>query len=272
MMRMTRAAFLKSAVLGVAMAGLIVSCGGGGESSDSAEAPAGGGDSVLSVGTEPGFPPFESVSASGDIEGFDIDLMNAIAEKSGKTIEFQSLPFDGLIPALQSGSIDAAISGMTITDERRETVDFSNPYFKAGLAIAVQKGNTDIETLDDLQGKRIAAQIGTTGADAANSVEGATVTTFDSAPLALQELANGNVDAVVNDAPATLDAIATGNIPNIEVVGQLLTEEFYGIAMPQGSANLEAINTGLEEVKADGTYAEIYQKWFKTEPPAEMVE
>ncbi len=275
-MRMTRAAFLKSAVLGVAMAGLVVSCGGGGDSGSSADAPAdtsaGGGDSVLTVGTEPGFPPFELVSDSGDIEGFDIDLMNAIAEKSGKTVEFQSLPFDGLIPALQSGSIDAAISGMTITDERKQTVDFSDPYFKAGLAIAVQKGNTDVKTLDDLNGKRIAAQIGTTGADAANSVEGATVTTFDSAPLALQELANGNVDAVVNDAPATLDAIATGNIPNIEVVGQLLTEEFYGIALPQGSDNTEAINTGLEEVKTDGTYAEIYQKWFKAEPPADMVE
>ncbi len=272
-MRMTRAAFLKSAVLGVAMAGLIVSCGGSDSADTAADGEAtGGGDSVLTVGTEPGFPPFELVDDSGEIVGFDIDLVNAIAEKAGKTVEFQSLPFDGLIPALQSGTIDAAVSGMTITEERQQTVDFSDPYFKAGLAIAVQSGTTDIQTLDDLEGKRIAAQIGTTGADAANSVEGATVTTFDSAPLALQELANGNVDAVVNDAPATLDAIATGNIPNVEVVGQLLTEEFYGIAMPQGSENLEAINAGLAEVKSDGTYAEIYRKWFDAEPPADMVE
>lgn len=268
-MKMTRAAFVKSAILGMATAGLLVACGGGGGDTG---ASGDGGDSVLSVGTEPGFPPFESMSASGELEGFDIDLMNAIAEKVGKTVEFESLPFDGLIPALQGGSINAAISGMTITDERQATVDFSDPYFKAGLAIAVQESTTDIKSLEDLKGKRIAAQIGTTGADAANSVEGATVTTFDSAPLALQELANGNVDAVVNDAPATLDAIATGNIPGIEVVGELLTEEFYGIAMPQGSENLEAINEGLSEVKADGTYAELYQKWFGTEPPADMVE
>ncbi len=271
-MKMTRAAFVKSAILGMATAGLLVACGGDGGDTGAGGDTGGGGDSVLSVGTEPGFPPFESMSASGELEGFDIDLMNAIAEKAGKTVEFESLPFDGLIPALQGGSINAAISGMTITDERKETVDFSDPYFKAGLAIAVQEGTTDITSLEDLQGKRIAAQIGTTGAETANSVEGATVTTFDSAPLALQELANGNVDAVVNDAPATLDAIATGNIPGIEVVGELLTEEFYGIAMPQGSENLEAINEGLSEVKADGTYAELYQKWFGTEPPADMVE
>ena len=258
-MKLTRSAFLRNAAVGLFAAGLLAACGGG------------SGEDTLSVGTEPGFPPFESMSESGELEGFDIDLMNAIGERAGKTIEFESLPFDGLIAALQGGSIDAAISGMTITEEREESVDFSDPYFKAGLAIAVQESTTDIQSLDDLEGKRIAVQIGTTGADAANSVPNAEVTTFDSAPLALQELANGNVDAVINDAPATLDAIATGNIPNVEVVGELLTEEFYGIALPQESDNLEAINTALAEVKADGTYAELYQKWFDAEPPAEMV-
>jgi len=262
MMKLTRSAFLKStirsAALGVFTAGLLIACGGA-ETTD---------DNVLSVGTEPAFPPFESVGDDGELEGFDIDLMNAIGEKAGKTIEFNSLPFDGLIPALQGDSIDAAISGMTITEERAQTVDFSDPYFKAGLAIAVAEGNTDINTLDDLEGKRIAVQIGTTGAETAEGVPDATVSTFDSAPLALQELANGNADAVVNDAPATLDAIATGNIPGITVVGELLTEEFYGIAMPQGSENVEIVNTALSEMIEDGTYAEIYKKWFDAEPPA----
>ncbi|MEL6263064.1 MAG: basic amino acid ABC transporter substrate-binding protein [Cyanobacteria bacterium J06626_6] len=261
MMTLTRSAFLRSALrsaaLGVLTAGLLVSCGGGG----------GTDDNVLSVGTEPAFPPFESVNDSGELEGFDIDLMNAIGEKAGKTVEFNSLPFDGLIPALQGASIDAAISGMTITEERAATVDFSDPYFKAGLAIAVTEGAADIKTLDDLNGKKLAVQIGTTGAETAEGVPDAEVSTFDSAPLALQELANGNVDAVINDAPATLDAIATGNIPGITVVGELLTEEFYGIALPQGSENVAVINTALAEVIEDGTYAEIYQKWFGTEPP-----
>ncbi|NJM99079.1 MAG: basic amino acid ABC transporter substrate-binding protein [Phormidesmis sp. RL_2_1] len=259
MMKIMRSAFLKNAALGLLTTGLLAACGGGAQSD---------GD-VWSVGTEPGFPPFESITNEGEFEGFDIDLMRAIGEKAGKTIEFENLPFDSLIPALQGGSIDAAISGMTITEEREATVDFSDPYFKAGLAIAVEKGNTEIKTLDDLEGKKIAAQIGTTGADTANSVPGATVSTFDSAPLALQELANGNVDAVVNDAPATLDAIATGNIPGVEVVGELLTEESYGIALPADSENVAAVNAALAELKTDGTYAEIYKKWFGVEPPAQ---
>lgn len=259
MMRIKRSAFLRHTALGICATVILAACGGGD----------GQNENVWSVGTEPGFPPFESIDSNGDFEGFDIDLFQAIGEKAGKTIEFENLPFDSLIPALQGGSIDAAISGMTITEERQATVDFSDPYFKAGLAIAVAEGNTEVTTLEDLEGKKIAAQIGTTGASTAESVAGATVTTFDSAPLALQELANGNVDAVVNDAPATLDAIATGNIPGIIVVGELLTEEFYGIAMPKGSENREAINTALAEVKADGTYAELYKKWFGVEPPAE---
>ncbi|MEM6451379.1 MAG: basic amino acid ABC transporter substrate-binding protein [Cyanobacteria bacterium P01_D01_bin.105] len=258
---MTRSKFLRSAAVGVAAAGLLAACGNG-----SGEVAA---DSVWSVGTEPAFPPFESVGEGGELVGFDIDLMTEIGERAGKTVEFNSLPFDGLIPALQGGSIDAAISGMTITEERAETVDFSDPYFKAGLAIAVADDSGDIKTLEDLEGKKIAVQIGTTGADTANDVQDAEVTTFDSAPLALQELSNGNVDAVINDAPATLDAIATGNIPGITVVGELLTEESYGIALPKGSENVEAVNTALSEIQADGTYTEIYKKWFGVEPSAE---
>jgi arginine/lysine/histidine/glutamine transport system substrate-binding and permease protein len=257
MTKMTRTAFLRSVLLGALSAGLIAACGGGNETSN-----------VWKVGTEPAFPPFESVGDGDQLIGFDIDLMNAIGEKAGKTIEFQSLPFDGLIPALQSGSIDAAISGMTITEERAETVSFSEPYFDAGLAIAVHKDTKDIQSLEDLKGKRIAVQLGTTGADKANAVPDAQVSTFDSAPLALQELSNKKVDAVINDSPVTLDAIATGNIPNINVVGELLTEEKYGIALPKDSPNLEALNAALAEIKADGTYAELYKKWFASEPPA----
>ena len=272
MANVTRSAFLRSMVLGLCTAGLLVACGGGsGGGSDGGDGGSGssGGGSSLSVGTEPAFPPFESTGKGGELQGFDIDLMNAIGEKTGKTINFQSLPFDGLIPALQSGTIDAAISGMSITDERKKTVDFSDPYFAAGLAIAVAKNNTDIKTIDDLKGKRIAVQIGTTGAEKANSISGAKVSTFDSAPLALQELANGNADAVINDAPATAEAVKSGNIPGIQVVGQILTDESYGIALPKGSDNAEAINKAIGELKSDGTYATLYKKWIGSEPPAE---
>lgn len=224
-------------------------------------------DTTFKVATEPAFPPFESQAADGSLEGFDIDLMNAIGEAAGFKVEFESLPFDGIIPALQAGTVDAAISAMTITAERAQTVNFSRPYFKAGLAIAVQESNTDITSLDSLKGKKIAAQIGTTGADQANEVEGAEVRTFDSAPLALQELLNGNVDAVINDAPVTLYAIQSGNIQGLKVVGQLVTEEFYGIPSPKNSTNVDLINTGLKTILDNGKYAEIYKKWFGAEPP-----
>jgi arginine/lysine/histidine/glutamine transport system substrate-binding/permease protein len=224
--------------------------------------------SVWEIGTEPTFPPFEMKDdASGELIGFDIELMNAIGEAAEREIRFVSLPFDGLIPALQSNTIDAAISGMTITAERAQTIDFSRPYFEAGLAIAVREGNTEIESFEDLEGKRIAVQIGTTGAEQANSVEGASISTFDNAPLALQELINGRVDAVVNDLPATLFAINDANLQGVKIVGELITEEYYGIALPKNSDALADINNALDTLIQDGTYAEIYRKWFVSDPP-----
>lgn len=223
---------------------------------------------VWEVGTEPTFPPFEMKDdASGDLIGFDIELMNALGEAAGREIEFVSLPFDGLIPALQSNTIDAAISGMTITAERAQTIDFSRPYFEAGLAIAVREGNDEIESFENLEGKRIAVQIGTTGAEQANAIAGANVSTFDNAPLALQELVNGRVDAVVNDLPATLYAINEANLQGVKIVGELITEEYYGIAIPKNSEVLGEINTALDQLIQDGTYAQIYRKWFVSDPP-----
>ncbi|MBE7382857.1 MAG: basic amino acid ABC transporter substrate-binding protein [Leptolyngbya sp. SIO1E4] len=272
-MTIKRSAFLRNWALGLGLSVALAACGG---ASDEATTPAtGDGETaaeettagVLTVATEPAFPPFEFQAENGELQGFDIDLMNAIGETAGLEIEFESLPFDGIIPALQAGTVDAAISGMTITEERLQTVDFSRPYIKAGLAIAVQEANTEVTSLEDLEDKKIAVQIGTTGADQAAEIPGSEVSTFDSAPLALQELANGNVDAVINDAPVTLDAIASGNIAGLKVVGELLTTEFYGIALPKDSENVAVINDALATMMEDGTYAEIYQQWFGTEPP-----
>ncbi|AFZ58419.1 ABC transporter permease subunit [Anabaena cylindrica FACHB-243] len=222
---------------------------------------------TLRVATEPAFPPFELQGKSGELEGFSIDLMKAVATAANFQIDFQSLPFDGIIPALQAKTIDAAISSITITPERAKTVAFSRPYFKAGLAIAIRAGDSNITSFQNLQNKKIAVQIGTTGAEKAKSVIGAQVSSFDSAPLALQELINGNVDAVINDAPVTLYAINTNNLQGIKVIEQLLTEEFYGIATAQNSPYLSLINQGLTKILENGTYQQIYQKWFKSTPP-----
>ncbi|MDJ0568176.1 MAG: ABC transporter permease subunit [Pleurocapsa sp. MO_192.B19] len=224
---------------------------------------------VLKVGTEPAFPPFEMQAPDGKgFTGFDIDLFKAIGEEADLEIQFQSMPFDGLIPALQSKTIDAAISGMTISAERAQTVDFTRPYFQSGLAIAVRKeSKNEIKSFADLENKKIAVAIGTTGAQEAGKIPGAEIFTFDNSALALQELSNGKVDAVVNDAPVTLYAIKVGNLNNVEVVGELLTEEYYGIALPQNSPNLEKVNSALDELLKTGRYREIYQKWFAGEPP-----
>lgn len=280
MFKLTRFRLIRSLLFGVI--GLIcvvtfAACGSNAPSGDTSSPAADAGTSpaaettTLKVALDPTFPPFQNTTANGGFEGFDIDLINAIADAEGLTLEMEGLPFDGIIPALQAGTVDLTISTMTITPERAQAVDFSRPYFKSGQAIAVQESNTDITSYDNLNGKRVAVQIGTVGAEKAEAAQAADVRTFDNTPLALQELANGNVDAVIADSPVILYAIKSGNAPGIKVSGELLTEEYYGIAAPKGSANLEKINAGLATIIENGTYEEVYQKWFSGEP-AELPE
>ncbi|MEH1857004.1 MAG: basic amino acid ABC transporter substrate-binding protein [Nostoc sp.] len=221
----------------------------------------------LKVATDPTFVPFEIQTASGNLEGFDIDLMNAIAKVAGFAVQFESLPFDGMISTLQAKRVDAAISGITITAERLKTIAFSRPYFKAGLAIAVREDNQNIKDFNSLKGKKIAVQIGSTGADFAKTIPNTKISTFNSGPEFFQDLLNGNVDAVISDAFATLYAIKNGKLKGIRVVADFLTEEYYGIAMPKNSPHLDAINKGIASLLSNGNYKQIYQKWFKVEPP-----
>ncbi|WP_442938554.1 transporter substrate-binding domain-containing protein [Nostoc sp.] len=147
----------------------------------------------LRVATDPTFVPFEIEKASGDLEGFDIDLMNAIGKVAGFSVQFESLPFDGTISTLQAKRVDAAISGITITPERLKTIAFSRPYFKAGLAIAVREDNQNIQDFNSLKGKKIAVQIGSTGADFAKTIPNAKISTFNSGPEFFQDLPNRNI-------------------------------------------------------------------------------
>ncbi|NCR52641.1 MAG: ABC transporter permease subunit [Microcystis aeruginosa L211-07] len=218
------------------------------------------------VATEATFPPFE-FQQGGQLTGFDIDLMRAIGKEADLNIDFRNLPFDGIIPALQARTVEAAISGMTITSERAQAISFSRPYFRAGLAIAVREDNKTIKNFQDLKGKKIAVQIGTTGALEATKIPGAVVSQFDSAALALQELINGRVEAVVNDKPVTLYAIKEAGLRGVKVVGELLTEEFYGIALPKNSPYLQLINDALGRVIESGQYDVIFQQWFGEKPP-----
>lgn len=222
---------------------------------------------TLTVATEPTFPPFEFQSASGKLQGFDIDLMNAIASSAGFQVKYQNLPFAGMIPGLQARTIDAAVAAMTITAQRAKTISFSRPYFKSGLAIAIRTDKQNITNFDSLKNKIVGVQIGTTGAQKAKSIPGTEVRAFNDSPLTLQALLNGNVDAVLNDQVVILYGLKSGNLKGLKVVSSLLTEEFYGIPTPKGSPNLPAINQGLATVLKNGTYAQIYKKWFGVQPP-----
>jgi ABC-type amino acid transport substrate-binding protein len=210
------------------------------------------------------------VDENKNIVGFDPDLMNAIAEKAGFDLQFVNTRWDGIFVALQSGEFDAVSSAATITAEREEIVDFSNPYFNAGQMIAVKAENADtIKTPADLPGRRVGVQAGTTGDIAASDMQGVEVVRYDEITLAFQALANGDIDAIVNDGPTSADIISKNPDMGIVLVGDPFTDEFYGIAVnPDRPELLDAINQGLADVIADGTYAEIYQKWFGTEPPS----
>ena len=220
------------------------------------------------VGTDPTFPPFElRDNSTGQITGFDVDLMRAIGQQAGHPIELLALPFDGIIPALQSRSIDAAISAITITAPRKQAIDFSRPYFEAGQAIVVRDKGPQLSTLEQLKGRPLAVQIGTTGALVAAKVPGARVAAFDSTPLALQELANGNADAVISDVPAILYAIKAGRLEGLRIAGAHLSTDYYGIALPTDSPLAGPINTALDQLIASGRYAALYRQWFGGEPP-----
>ena len=222
---------------------------------------------TLTIAVEGTYPPFEFQSQTGELQGFDVDLMNAIAQAAGFKIRYQNLPFAGMIPALQARTIDAAVAAMTITEQRAKTVSFSRPYFKSGLAIATRNNNQDITSFDNLKNKKIAVQIGTTGAQKAATIPGAEVRSFDDAPTAIRELLNGNVDALLHDQAIILYALNSGDVQGIKVVGQILTEEYYGFPTPKGSPNLALINQGLASVLKNGTYKQLYQKWFGVQPP-----
>ncbi|RYD03958.1 glutamine ABC transporter substrate-binding protein [Desulforamulus aquiferis] len=249
------------------MAVALVGCGGSEPAKEPAPEQADPGTSKLIVGSDTTFAPFEFAdAATGKYIGFDVDLIEALCEEAGYELVFQSMSFDGLIPALQTSQIDAAISAMTITDKRKEVVNFSDTYYKSGLIVAVQAKNEEIKGFDELKGKKIAVQSGTTGAMEAEKVPEAKITYFTNTDQALLELKNGAVDAVINDFPVSAYFVQQGN-EDIKLVGDILSAEEYGIAVPKDKPEvLEKLNGALKTLKENGKYAEIYKKWFGEEP------
>ncbi|QJW45589.1 basic amino acid ABC transporter substrate-binding protein [bacterium BFN5] len=223
---------------------------------------------VLKVGAETTFPPFEfQDETSKDYVGFDIDLAKAIGKQIGYEVQIQNIGFDGLIPALDAGNIDMIASAMSITDERAKKVNFSNPYYKSGLSIVVNSSNNSINSFKDLEGKRIAVQIGTTSAEEARKIKNAQVREFNSNSEAYMELKNNGVDAVVNDLPVNAYYLTKTGAKDAKLVGEVANSEDYGLATAKKNTELnEKINKALDELKKNGEYDKIYLKWFGKKP------
>lgn len=215
------------------------------------------------VATDATWPPFEYVNEQTKaIEGFDIDVLNAIAEKAGLEIKYVNVGFDPLLAGIAKCQYDAAISSITITEDRKKEMLFSDPYFGAGQIVAVRKDNTDIKGKENLTGKRVGAQIGTTGAIEVGNMKGVTLKTYDDIGLAFQDLINGQIDAVVADNPLALGYVGK-NPDKLKVVGGIFTDEYYGIAVCKNKPELLAkINAGLEAVKGEGLIEKLTKKWL----------
>jgi polar amino acid transport system substrate-binding protein len=227
----------------------------------------------LVVGTDAAYPPFENTNTTtNEIEGFDIDLLDAIGAKAGFTPRYVNAPFDTIFTNLAASQFDMVISASTITEERSKTVTFSNPYFAAGQVIVVREADAaTIKSPDDLAGKTVGVQLGTTGAEAAKQIRDVTTREYDTTPLAMQALANQDVDAVVADNVTALTIILNSPQLNLVVTGDPFTVEYYGIAIRQEcTALVDAVNRGLAEVIADGTYEQIYRKYLGESPAAEF--
>jgi His/Glu/Gln/Arg/opine family amino acid ABC transporter permease subunit len=215
----------------------------------------------LRVGTDATYPPFETVE--GDVySGFDVDLMEALARELGVRARFVNASFDGIFPALQNGSFDAVISSVTITDERKASMLFTDPYYDSGQLIAVREETQGVTAPDDLKGKTAGVQINTTAQYDLEKRAGVTVNKYNTIDLALLDLQNKRIDAVVSDAPV-LKFMIFKSFRGLKTVGSRFTDEKFGIAVARGNEELvRELNAALKRVKESGEYDRIHEKWF----------
>jgi ABC-type amino acid transport substrate-binding protein len=267
-MRTTRLTALL-AVLLLAIASFVVAgCGSSDDDTTAGGGGGGGGGEPLTVGSDIPYPPFEQ-GKPGNYTGFDVELLEAVGKSIGREVEFEDTSFDTIFLDLARGNFDVAASAATITDEREKTVDFTNPYYISEQAILVEEGG-EIDSVEKLNGATVAVQQGTTGQEFVEEEgEAGELRKYPQGPDAVNALKNGTVEAVVIDIPVAENAENAGQ--GLEISAAIPTEEEYGFAVAQGDTELlEELNEGLKEVIDDGTYAQLYEKWFKHEPPKEI--
>lgn len=240
-----------------------------GDSNTNASGPLAG--KTLVVATDAPYPPMEMVKSDGSFEGFDIDILTAAAKEAGAKVEFKTSGFDALIAAMGAtgGDFDCAISSITITDERKQNMLFSDPYFNANQSLAVPSDSTITSTDQLKSGDMVAVQLGTTGEIWAKenlAPKGIVVKPYDQIPGCFDAMLAGDVIAVIADFQVTSD-YAKDATRKAKIVQQIDTGEQYGIAFPKGSEEtVKAINEGLKTIKDNGSYAKYYKTWFGVEP------
>nr|WP_232483566.1 transporter substrate-binding domain-containing protein [Brevibacterium yomogidense] len=219
------------------------------------------------VASDTSFVPF-AFEEDGEYVGFDMDIINTLADRVGFEIDLETTNFDGIIPGLQTGSFDIAIAGIGITDERAEVIDYTSPYYMSGLRMAVPIDNDEIENVEDLEGRTIATRLGSTSAAfIEENIEGATANTYEQLDQAYLSVEGGGSDAILYDAPNVEYYVETAGADSLKVTGDLFEAENYGIAVSKGNEDLvEALDDALAEIIDDGTYAEIHSEWFGSEP------
>ncbi|MGO1463309.1 MAG: transporter substrate-binding domain-containing protein [Marinobacter sp.] len=224
---------------------------------------------TLRVVTDPSFVPFEMMDQeSGEMIGFDMEIISEVADRAGFDYNLNTMDFNGIIPALQTGNVDIAIAGITITEKRGKIVDFSDPYYDSGLRILVRSNNDDVTELSDLEGLKIGSKIGSTSYDflKKNLDDNDGVTPYPGSSDMYMALMSRSVDAVFYDAPNVGYFARTKGEGKVKTVGKLYEGQQYGIALKKGSEWVDEVNDAIASMKEDGTYKDIYEKWFGPMP------
>ncbi|WP_320007926.1 basic amino acid ABC transporter substrate-binding protein [Maridesulfovibrio sp.] len=231
-----------------------------------AATPAFAGKKVISIASDCTWPPMEFVNKDKQIVGFSVDLMKACAKAAGYEVKIKNVAWDGIFAGLAAGKYDAICSSVTINEKRKKVMDFSEPYFEVKQAVVTNKAS-DAKTLADFKGKPVGAQIGTTGYFAIKAIDGAIPKSYDEIGLAMEDLFNGRLDAVVCDDPIAADFALQQEeySKKLKIAFTVKNDkpEYLGVAVKKGNAEvLDLINKGIAAVRADGTYDKIKAKWF----------
>jgi polar amino acid transport system substrate-binding protein len=221
---------------------------------------------TITFATDATWPPMEMVDANKQLVGFEIDLMNEIAKEAGFTPVYKNTAWDGIFAGLAAGKYDAVLSSVTITDERKKQFDFSDPYISVGQILVVPKAETKVAKLADLKGKKVGAQIGTTGAFEVKKIDGVELKTYDEVGLAFEDMAAGRISGVVCDEPTAAHyALQRDEYKaKFKIVGKSFTQEAYGVAVQKGNKDVVAlINKGIKAVKAKKLDEKLKKKWLR---------